>query len=194
VDAVGVCENDKTDSKPLERQRSVPFDKLIESVAIGSRDDDTISSLAARLAAFDRQITDKDRQEIHQASSGLYITNMVNQLLDAIDPDKINETAKEIFRVSCPNDEQTTKAKEKMVMTACNIFDDKDLRNTLITIKQRNEQIIDDVSKDEVIDAGWDIAAKEKAQSVIGTFKRFIEENKDEITALQIIYGKPYPG
>ncbi len=35
VDAVGVCESDKTDSRPLERKRSVPFEKLVESVALG---------------------------------------------------------------------------------------------------------------------------------------------------------------
>jgi len=25
----GVCENDKTDSRPLEKKRSIPFDKLL---------------------------------------------------------------------------------------------------------------------------------------------------------------------
>ena len=44
VDAVGVCENDKTDSRPLERKMTVSFDKLIESVALGVRDTDTITS------------------------------------------------------------------------------------------------------------------------------------------------------
>ena len=29
VDAVGVCESDKTDSRPLERKKSVPFNKLL---------------------------------------------------------------------------------------------------------------------------------------------------------------------
>ncbi len=31
VDAVGVCESDKTDSRPLERKRSTPFDTLVGS-------------------------------------------------------------------------------------------------------------------------------------------------------------------
>jgi type I restriction enzyme R subunit len=34
--------------------------------------------------------------------------------------------------------------------------------------------------------------AKERAKRVVDTFKRFIEENKDELIALQIIYDKPY--
>ena len=35
VDAVGVCEDDKTDSRPLERKRSIPFDKLLFDIAMG---------------------------------------------------------------------------------------------------------------------------------------------------------------
>ena len=54
VDAIGVCENDKTDSRPLERKRTVPFDKLVMSVAMGDRDEDTLSSLDGRLASLDK--------------------------------------------------------------------------------------------------------------------------------------------
>ncbi|GAG26289.1 unnamed protein product, partial [marine sediment metagenome] len=59
VDAIGVSENDKTDSRPLERKRNVPFDKLIISVAMGKRDEDTLTSLAGRLAAMDNEIEAK---------------------------------------------------------------------------------------------------------------------------------------
>src|ERR1700719_497367 len=34
VDAVGVCERDKGDSRPLEQKKSVPLDKLMEHIAI----------------------------------------------------------------------------------------------------------------------------------------------------------------
>jgi len=46
IDAVGVCESDKTDSRPLERKPGVPFDKLLFSIALGNRDTDSITSLA----------------------------------------------------------------------------------------------------------------------------------------------------
>jgi type I restriction enzyme R subunit len=48
------------------------------------------------------------------------------------------------------------------------------------------------VSKDTVIFTGFDKQAKEKARTIVDTFKRFIEENRNELTALQIIYSKPY--
>lgn len=40
--------------------------------------------------------------------------------------------------------------------------------------------------------SGFDDKAKEKAVNVINTFKEFIEENKNELTALEMIYDKPY--
>jgi type I site-specific restriction endonuclease len=84
------------------------------------------------------------------------------------------------------------KATEELVKQACIPFDSATFRNTLITIKQKNEQIIDTVSKDSVILAGFDERAKEKARTIVDTFRRFIEENKDELTAIQLIYKKPY--
>src|SRR5579862_4175391 len=48
IDAVGVTEGRKTVSQPLERKRTIAFDKLIEQIAQGRRDFDAVSSLAAR--------------------------------------------------------------------------------------------------------------------------------------------------
>ncbi|HTW91053.1 MAG TPA: DEAD/DEAH box helicase family protein [bacterium] len=54
VDAVGVFESDKTQTRSLERKRTVPFDKLLDEVALGRHDEDTVSSLAGRSARLDR--------------------------------------------------------------------------------------------------------------------------------------------
>ena len=88
VDAVGVCENDKTDSRPLERKQSVPFDKLLESVASGNREPDTLTSLAGRLARLDREIGDDGRKQIADVSGGISLQRMIHALFDAMDPDK----------------------------------------------------------------------------------------------------------
>jgi type I restriction enzyme R subunit len=186
VDAVGVCERDKTDSRPLERKKSVAFDKLLLSVATGNHDKDTLTSLAGRLARLEQEISTGDRKEIEKASDGKSLKEMVNELLDAIDPEKHIAKAKEIFQTPTPTEDQVKQAAEKIVSDACSPFDDPKVRNTLIEIKRKNEQIIDTVSTDAVISAGFDEFAKEKAKSVVDTFEKFINENKDEITALQI--------
>ena len=102
VDAVGVCESDKTDSRPLERKRSVPFDKLVTSVALGVRDEDTLTSLAGRLARLDKEIDDDERKELASATGGKSLVNVVNGLLDAVDPDKQLEKAKDLFKTDSP--------------------------------------------------------------------------------------------
>jgi type I restriction enzyme R subunit len=61
-----------------------------------------------------------------------------------------------------------------------------------LEIQRRNEQIIDTVTIDSLIAAEYDQNAKDKSRTVIETFQRFIEDNKDELTALQIIYSKAY--
>ncbi len=165
---------------------------LYHAVALGNRDEDTITSLAGRLARMDREIEEKDRKEIQKAADGKSLKDIINSLLDAVDPDKKLEMAREIFKTDAPTGEQIKKAGEELAKSACAPFDAPKLRNTIIDIKKRNEQIIDTVSKDTVTFAGFDEQAKEKARTIVDTFKRFIEENKDEITALQIIYSKPY--
>ena len=188
VDAVGVCESDKTDSRPLERKRSIPFDKLVTSIALGVRDADSLTSLAGRLARLDRRLDDKERKEI-EAASDKTLGEIINTLLDATDPDKQFEEAQKMFKTENPTMEQLKEASEELVKVACAPFDDPKLRNTIIDVKRQNEQIIDTVSKDKITFAGFDAQVAEKA---VDTFKKFIEDNKDELTALQIIYSKPY--
>ena len=192
VDAVGVCETDKTDSRPLEKKPTIPFDKLVDSVALGNRDADTLASLAGRLSRLDIKMSESDRSEISSLTQGKSMKEIINNLMDAVDPDKIIEKAKEIFKVESPTNDQIKKASEELAQKACVLFDNPKFRNTLIDIRNRNEQIIDTVSPDELIFAGPVEKQKEKAKECVDKFKKFIEENKDELTALQIIYSKPY--
>jgi len=192
VDAVGVCESDKTDSRPLERKRSVPFDKLVTSVALGVRDEDTLTSLAGRLARLDKEIDDDERKELASAAGGKSLGNVVNGLLDAVDPDKQLDTAKALFKTDNPTVEQMKKAYEELTKNACALFDDPKFRNTVIDVKKRSEQIIDVISQDKVTFLGFDAQSASKARLMVESFKDFIDKNKDELTALQIIYSKPY--
>ena len=64
-----------------------------------------------------------------------------------------------------------------------------ELRQRLETIHQSHEQTIDTLSKDVVLEAGF---TEDAAQAEIQSFRRFIEDNRDEITALQVLYERPY--
>jgi type I restriction enzyme R subunit len=192
VDAVGVCESDKTDSRPLERRRSIPFDKLLSAIALGVRDENTLTSMAGRLAKFNQEIDIKARRELQEVADRKPLNQIINELFDAVDPDNQFSKAQELFKTNNPTQDQIEQAKKELTQTACSVFDKPKFRNTLLEIKRRNEQTIDSVSRDTVTFAGFDVAASEKAKLTVESFKTFIEKNKDELTALQIIYSKPY--
>ena len=192
VDATGVCESAKNESSTLERKKGIAFDKLLYSVATRfGRDEDTLTTLAGRLARFDRELDKEDREEVENIA-GKPLKQLIGDLLEAHDPDKHLEKAKELFKVQEPTEEHIKKASQTLIDTACDPFNNPKLRNTIIDIKKRNEQVIDIITTDTLISSGYDESAKEKSKTIINTFKKFIEENKDEITALQIIFSKPF--
>ena len=104
IDAVGVTETNKSDNQPLERKPGVAFGKLIEQVAMGRRDDDSLSSLAGRLAALERELDGRgqagaeDLRRIEAAAGGRTLKDLANALLDAIDPDRIEAEAASAVR------------------------------------------------------------------------------------------------
>jgi type I restriction enzyme, R subunit len=193
IDAVGVCESDKTDSRPLERQRTVAFKDLLLGVAMGKRDEDTLTTLAGRLARLERELTVDQKITIeHQA--GKTLGEMSTALLHALDPDVIAERATGKPGAS-PDEvapEKMDKARQGLIMQACLPFDSNVLRKLLVDVKQEAEQTIDTVTIDAVVSQGFDAAAKEKAASLLKSFRDYIEQHKAEITALQLLYSRPY--
>jgi type I restriction enzyme R subunit len=191
IDAVGVTEGQKSVSQPLERKRTVPFDKLIDQIAQGRRDDDAVSSLAARLAALDRQLDDDDRSRIAQAAQGLSLKALAARLLDSISPDVVD--AELIKRHGAAD--AATKAQVEAVQTelkdyACQPLDAAELRNVIKIIKKKTDIVIDELTTDEVTGATFDL---QHSQQRVTSFKEFIEANKNELLALQILYSQPFP-
>ena len=187
IDAVGVTESAKNVSKPLERKRSVPFDKLLDQVAQGDRSDDTLATLGARLAALHHQIEGDDRAKIEDISGGLTISQLSRRVVDAIDPDVIEEKVRETVG-SEATDAQRQTVTDDMKEQAARLFDDPKLRNTLKDIKSRSEIRIDEITTDKVIEAGFSMS---QAAAKVQSFREFIAENQDHLTALQILLNRP---
>ncbi len=194
VDAVGVCESDKTDSRPLERQRSVAFDKLLLGVALGKRDEDTLTTLAGRIARLDREVTAPQRKELAALAGGKTLADLSATLLRAIDPDAIAEQAAGApgARPADIAPDAFEAARQQLVAAACAPFDTPALREALAKAKQEAEQTIDTVTIDTVLHKDYDAAAKEKAANLLKSFRDYIEQHRAEITALQILYSRPY--
>lgn len=193
VDAVGVCESDKTDSRPLDRKPTEKLESMLLGVALGKRDEDTLTTLAARLARMDQALSDSEKQSIVAATGGKTLADMSRALLQAIDPDVIAEKAAgrkaEAQEIDAELFEQT---RQKLVMEACAPFDKPEVRDTLARAKQQNEQTLDVTTIDIITSKRIDAQAKEKAEATVRSFREYIDEHKAEIEALQILYSRPY--
>ena len=92
-----------------------------------------------------------------------------------------------------PTEEQIAHVAGKLLASAAKpLAANPVLRQKIIEVKKSYEQTIDHLSKDGLIFAGADDSAKEKAKSLVQSFEKFIAENKDEITALQVLDSRPY--
>jgi len=192
VDAVGVVEHPKVDVGTLDRKHSLPLDKLLEAAAFRAVDEEMLSSLAVRLARLAGQLTDDERDAVAGASGGQSLRELSHGLLDALDPDQAHGRARELAGGADPTPEQVATARAELLEAAVAPFDNPDLRHLLTTIKARTEQVVDRVTRDRLIGAGYSVEDTERARQMVASFYAFLQEHRDEIAALQIIFGQPY--
>lgn len=175
IDAVGVTESKKTISQPLERKKTVSFKKLLEDIAQGAIDEDTLSSFAGRISRLEANLEQNDIQKVQEFTQGKTLSKIANEILDTIDYDLIeNKTEKEI---------------EHLRDEAVKPFNQPALRQLLLDLSTKSKLVIDVYSTDEVITSEFSL---KKAQETVNSFKDFIEQNKDKIDALSIIYNTQY--
>ena len=190
VDAVGVTETEMSDSYSLEREPTVSFGRLLDLIGNGSREPDHLSSLASRLARLSHKISPAERESIEAAANGVPLQTLITGLVRATDPDAAVEAARDATGLDEPSPEAIADAEAQLREAAAKPFaSNPDLRQRLETIHQAHEQTIDTVSKDVVLEAGFTEAA---ARDDVQSFRQFIEDNRDEITALQVLYERPY--
>ena len=193
VDAVGVTEADLNDSFTLNKQPSVSLGALMDAVGKGNRQPETLATLASRLARLDKQLTAPDRALIEEAAGGASLSAITAALVEACDPDAALERAQEATGLKePPQDAVDAAARQLREEAARPLAANPALRQLVLDIRKLYEQTIDTVSADAVIEAGPSAEATERARNTIGSFRQFLEESKDEITAIQIIYGRPF--
>jgi type I restriction enzyme R subunit len=193
VDAVGITEHPLIETRPLERQPKVSLDKLMEAVAFGSTDPDVVSSLVSRLARMEHHMTKGDVAAVEKATQGVQLQAILHKIVDALDPDNHLELAAVGKAGQEPSPEEIKLAATKLIAEAvAPIKSNPGLRKVILAIQTSQEQIIDIVSKDEVTESGYSQDAKEKAANLTKAFETYLQDHKSEITALQILYSRPY--
>ena len=194
VDAIGVTKSLKTASQPLITKPSVPLKDLAMGVMMGARDEDTVSSLAGRLARLNRQLDPTEQERIKTQAGGIELTQIIGNLLAAIDPDRIQEKARAGEPVAGdaePSPAACDKAREQLAGDAASVFNGE-LIELIDSIRRDKEQTIDHESLDTVLRAEWEGDAHENAEAMAQDFQQYLAANRDEIEALTIFYAQPH--
>jgi|CXWL01.1.fsa_nt_gi type I restriction enzyme R subunit len=194
VDAVGVCEQDKTNSHTLNRKPSATLPELLEYVAQGGIDPEALTTLAGRLARIQHEFSPEQLTELRELAGGKSLSDLAGGLTRAVDPDAQIAEAKRLPGVTGePTPEQIKTATEQLSQVAITPFFKAAFRRRLLAMRQQNEQTIDRHSIDDVLHSDFDKAAVDKAQAKIKDFRAWIAEHKDELTALQVLYSGTRP-
>ncbi len=193
VDAVGVCEQDKTESGTLDRQPSATLEQLLNHVAQGGTHPDALTTLAGRFARLQREFTPPQLAELKHLAGGKSLADLAHDLLNACDPDRQIAAAQASSPGSSPTPEQFKEAAEQLAQAAVTPLLKAALRRRILEIRAANEQTLDRHTIDEVLYAGFDAQALAKAQTKIKDFRQWIEDHRDEITALQTLYAGTRP-
>ena len=192
VDAVGVTETKLHDTVPLERKHGVAFDRLLNLIGLGDVSEDVISSVASRLARLDKRITHSDRTEVEEIA-GMSLCQLARGMVDAFNPDHHYQAARIATGEDEPRPDQIATARRQMIEEAVQpLAGNSGLREKLIEIRRSYEQIIDTATRDRVISGAFSRDATDRARATVDSFQRFIEDHKEEINALDVLYRQPY--
>src|SRR2546428_176969 len=168
VDCVDVTEKTLSDTKPLEKNPSVSLKVLLDHVAAGGGKDDYLSSLASPPARIDKQCGPEDKKLIGDTSGGVSLGSISGALVTALDADEQDAAARRMFGLSVtdtPTAEQIAKAAAPLKKAAIQaLMAAPPLRKLILDLRQKFEQIVDEVSKDTLLpeQTGYSLEARQK--------------------------------
>ncbi|EPQ71784.1 type I restriction endonuclease subunit R [Mycobacterium marinum] len=165
VDAVGVTEHDFVEP-PLNRQKSVSLKKLLDKTANLTLTEDEAATLASRLAKLELDLTEEERVEL-DGVAGQPVRDIVRQLVDAVEP--------------------TTTTPALIEAATTPIAANPALRKRILELRAAHDRVIDEVSADELIEASG-VVDTDRASSIVESWRLYLQDHRDEITALQLGY------
>ncbi|YAL83652.1 DEAD/DEAH box helicase family protein [Dermacoccaceae bacterium W4C1] len=177
VDAVGVTEHEFVDP-PLNREKGASLKKLLDKAAALSLTEDETATLASRLAKLELDLTPGEREELDTVAGGS-VRDIVRGLVDAVDPD--------IQAKAAEGQPDRDKAIETLLNVAIKpLASNPGLRGRILELRAAHDRVIDEVNADTLLSAGG-VVDTSRARSVVESWQAYLDEHRDEITALQVL-------
>ena len=136
VDAVGVTKSKKTETRTLERKPAVSMKELMMNIALGARDEDTLTSLANRVIRLSRRMERSEHKQFKE-TVGQTAEQVAENLLNAFDEDVIQAKAQAETGVLTPAPEQLAQAQKELIKQAVAPFQKPEVRDFCRCIRVR---------------------------------------------------------
>lgn len=182
VDAVGVTEHEFVDVVPLNRDRSVSLKQLLGKAASLQITEDEAATLASRLARLDQQLTAGEQAEL-AGLAGQPMKAIVRGLVDAVDPDR-QQAAVE----ASPGRDPVEVVADLLFDAVAPLAGNPALRERILEIRASHDLVIDETSVDVLLDAHG-VADLGRAREIVTSWRRYLDQHRDEIAALQVLYA-----
>ena len=181
VDAIGVTEHDFVEP-PLNRDKGISLEKLLGKAAAYTLTEDETATLASRLAALELQLTPAERDELDTVA-GQPVKAIVRTLVDVVDPDHQRAALPGLAEGS----PEWKDASQQLLDAAVEpLAANPDLRNRILELRRAHDRVIDEVNADTLLEA-YGVVDADRARSVIESWRAYLAEHRDEITAIQLI-------
>ncbi|MFC4911451.1 DEAD/DEAH box helicase family protein [Actinomadura gamaensis] len=185
VDAVGVTDSPRVDATPLVQhsEKQISLDKLLKKVGNLTISPDEASTLAGRLARLNNQITPDERNELEELA-GRPLHEVISSVASCADPDALQNA----------HDTGGKAAVHALVVQAVRpLAENAELRRRLLEIRRAHDVYWDEVNRDTLLEAAAQ-DPKLRAQEVVTSWRAYLEEHRDEITAIEAAYRSGQPG
>jgi type I restriction enzyme R subunit len=193
IDAVGITDEGRAwaDSRPLDREPSVPLKNLLQRVAEDADNDELLTTLGSRLLRLDRRLNDEQREEIADLlPAGTTLVDLAADLINATE--LLHQTAAasaELGEGREPTDDEIDAARERLVDAALAPLADPKVRQKILDIQTQTQQLIDLATQDQVFFTGFTDFGQ--AEDAVETFEQFLQEHRDEYVAIAAYYHQP---
>jgi type I restriction enzyme R subunit len=187
VDAIGVTEHEYVDAAPLERATSVSLKKLLDKAAALTLTEDETATLASRLAKLELQLSTAEREEL-DGVAGEPLKEVVRRLVAAVDPDE------QANALAAAPGEDPDVVRQRLIDSAVRpVAANPVLRQRILDLRATHDQVIDEISADVLLDAHG-VVDTERARYVVESWRAYLNDHCDEITALHVLYEQPKSG
>ncbi|UTD06440.1 DEAD/DEAH box helicase family protein [Treponema denticola] len=179
VDAVGVTEHEKSMPTPGgngDIKKVLPLKDLLEHLAHGELSDNNLELLADYLSNVNKKAESEDIIELNDLLGAITVKQLAVNIFESIAPESCSlPPYKDINE---PNTER------KILISP--LINNVKARKKLLEINAGFIKIALE-KQDTLIYAGF---SKEQAKEYIATFETYLDDNKDEIEALRILYNQ----